>query len=109
MRTRCRHGDLAIIIKEEVGCESNLGRFVRVSGPKRLDAVQGVTWLIEPVTSHPFRYRKGGASGVVVVERGHDCRDLEHPDAWMIPVRPPKSRSKAAASRKLRAPEGASA
>ena len=36
MALRCKHGDLAVIVGEYPGCEANIGRIVRVSGPAHL-------------------------------------------------------------------------
>ena len=109
MGTRCRPGDLAMIIKDEVGCEGNIGRFVRVFGPKRVCLSHGATWLIDPVTSAPYVYMSSASDNRVVLLQHGQKQNIEHPDAWMIPIRPRKSRSKAAASRKLREFQGSAA
>ena len=94
MRTRCKHGGLAMIVKEEPGCEGNLGRFVRVFGPS-LDEVGVVWWRIEPVTA--TRWDFGGRPHFVEVP-GMPPQYLEQPDSWMLPIRQPKRRRGRASS-----------
>ncbi|MBN8519995.1 MAG: hypothetical protein J5X22_17090 [Candidatus Accumulibacter sp.] len=86
MNTRCKPGDLAIIIYDVPGCEENIGRVVHVSGPPAIDYKGQLTWLIMPVdTTEPyvidnpfdgtFRYMGYLESGI------------EHPDDWILPIR----------------------
>lgn len=86
MTTRCRPGDLAVIIRDEPGYEDNIGRIVRVHGPARLCEELGLTWLIVPLSEHPYGVRRySGKRADLVVKLGHV---VEHPDAWMEPIRP---------------------
>ena len=55
--SRCRPGDLAIIIRDEPGYEENIGRIVEVHGPAHLNFDHGLTWLIVPVTRQPYAVR----------------------------------------------------
>lgn len=86
MELRCREGELALIIREEPGCESNIGRIVTVSGPVIDCHPCGPTWLIEPVTLAPWsvcEYRDGSVSiGPITFEDR-----IDHPDAWLQPIR----------------------
>lgn len=86
MELRCREGELALIIREEPGCECNIGRIVTVHGPLEFSPGRGLTWLIEPVAPEPwavFEYRDGSvwASPITLDNM------IEHPDAWLQPIR----------------------
>lgn len=86
MELRCREGELALIIKEEPGCESNIGRTVTVHGPLEFCPGRGPTWLIEPVTLEPWsvcEYRDGSVwTRPITLEHR-----IEHPDSWLLPIR----------------------
>ncbi len=84
MNTRCNPGDLAIIIREEIGCESNIGRVVHVGGPLRRDVFGRPSWPIQPVTLEPWQ----------IVDVDDSIRFMQylelgifHPDAWLIPIK----------------------
>jgi len=86
MKTRCRPGDLAIILRDDPGYEENIGRIVEVHGPARQTCTMVLTWLIVPVTRQPY---------AVCTRNGKlfDCAltvedEIEHPDDWMMPIRP---------------------
>ena len=83
---RCRAGDLAIIVRDEPGCEANLGRFVKVHAPGVLTEEQGTTWLIVPVGDAPHRLVDVNDQLVERTIYLEDC--IEHPDEWMVPIRP---------------------
>lgn len=85
MELRCREGELALIIREEPGCECNIGRTVTVHGPLEFCPGRGPTWLIDPVEPEPWAvFRPDGAtwSGPITLEHR-----IEHPDAWLLPIR----------------------
>ena len=84
MNLRCKPGDLAIITREEPGCEANIGRMVRVSGPIATYAHCGPSWLITPITLEPWTYRVLGDGLRTVLSLPED---IDHPDSWMIPIR----------------------
>ena len=82
---RCRPGDLAIVVREEPGCEGNLGRIVEVDGPLAVDPELGLPcWLIRPVSGAPFTFIAGGRLRFEVVEWSSR---VELPDAWLLPIR----------------------
>jgi hypothetical protein len=84
---RCRDGDLALILREEPGCDVNIGRVVRVGGPLYVNPRRGPTWLIEPATGDPWTYLAHTGDGVITRPITFaDC--IEHPDAWLFPLRP---------------------
>lgn len=87
MELRCREGELALIIREEPGCECNIGRTVTVHGPLEFRPGRGMTWLIEPVANDPWTVRnfRGHVlwTGPVTLEHW-----VEHPDDWLLPIRP---------------------
>lgn len=86
MELRCREGELALIIREEPGCECNIGRTVTVHGPLEFRPDRGPTWLIEPMVNEPWTVRNfNGRSlwtGLVTIEHR-----IEHPDSWLLPIR----------------------
>jgi hypothetical protein len=85
---RCREHDLALVIYDTPNCSSNIGRVVRVRGPvirsHRSDNM--LTWLIRPVCRNHWAIVNvhGG-----LVKRSVRWADrIEHPDAWLLPLRP---------------------
>ncbi|GAB2587500.1 hypothetical protein GCM10027034_19840 [Ramlibacter solisilvae] len=85
MGTRCRPGDLAIIIKDEPGLEMNIGRFVNVHGPRLNDPDQGIMWITTPTTATPLPYIDP-STGVVSTDRRGLV--IYHQDDWLLPIRP---------------------
>lgn len=100
MKLRCKPGDLAIVIRDDVGYEANLGRFVRVSGPVETDRRGMRTWLIEPVDARAWAVGPPGAVPTYMTVRFRDL--VEHPDQWLLPVRgrKPRLRSKRTTARR---------
>lgn len=86
MKLRCREGEMALIIKEEPGCECNIGRTVTVRGPIVDRIGHGPTWLIEPVQPEPWAVREYGGQPVWIGVLT-SCDLIEHPDAWLLPLR----------------------
>lgn len=84
MSTRCKPGDLAIIMYDVPQCASNIGRLVEVSGPSAFNRRQQITWLIQPVTPEPYliNNRFNGSVRFMAYREG----DIEHPDEWMLPI-----------------------
>ena len=81
---RCRPGDRAIITRDFPGCAQNIGRIVEVSGPIKI--TRGLpTWLIRPLDGAPYTYRMtpGDIRTEPIAWQDH----IEHPDAWMHPLR----------------------
>lgn len=89
MQLRCKAGDLALIVHDEPGCESNIGHIVQVRGPVMHNPrLQLNCWLIKPVERQPWRVETSGTiSSEIVYWKSH----IEHPDCWMVPLRPPES------------------
>lgn len=87
MQLRCKEGDLALILHEEPGCESNIGRIVQVRGPMVIDSRALPCWLIKPVERQLWKVNDNGSiSSEVVFWKSL----IEHPDGWMVPLRPPE-------------------
>jgi hypothetical protein len=86
MNTRCKPGDLAIIISDVPQCADNIGRVVAVSGPPARDHNGHITWLIQPVTPKPYLINTTYDDSVQFM--GWQEPGIEHPDQWMIPIRP---------------------
>jgi hypothetical protein len=83
MADRCKIGDIALIIRDEAGCEDNIGRMVNVLGPKRVASCGATTWLIEPVIGTRITYI--ATSGKVTTGK---AILIEHWDQWLLPIRP---------------------
>ncbi len=94
MRLRCRPGDLAIIIRDDVGYEANLGRFVRVDGPLETNHRGMKTWLIQPVDAREWAVGPPGAVPTYMTVRFSDL--VEHPDQWLLPIRGRKTKARSA-------------
>ncbi len=80
---RCKPGDLAIILNDLPGGETNIGRVVEIFGPLEQTEDIGPTWLIVPVSRAEYAVHKNHGIVRMVVGRGHL---IEHPDAWMMPI-----------------------
>lgn len=82
MKTRCRPGDLAMIINEDPGYEENISRIVSVHGPMRTDHQLGPMWLIVPLTAHPYAVMSLNGFKQTYQVTLEDS--VEHADNWMI-------------------------
>jgi len=87
MKLRCREGDLALIIREEPGCEGNIGRIVTVRGPLNITPDRGPSWLIKPVQAEPWAVRNYRLQDIWIGIVTHNDL-IEHPDEWLLPIRP---------------------
>ncbi len=91
-KLKCRPGDLAVVMRDEEGCESNVGRVVRVRGPVDHDWRGYPTWLITPYRAEGYVWRRAGDPSGVFAYTGED--NIEHPDRWLMPLRKPKGTGK---------------
>jgi hypothetical protein len=98
MSTRCKPGDLAIIMYDVPQCMTNIGRVVEISGPAEYDRHGRLTWLIQPVTPEPYLIHTSHDDTVRVM--GYPEPGIEHPDEWMQPV---QSRSASGSAEERRA------
>lgn len=84
---RCRPGDLALVIYDEESCATNIGRLVRVRGPLEADSQSCLpSWLIRPLDRRLWRV--AFPSGWVQSMRVGWIDRVEHPDAWLLPIKP---------------------
>lgn len=83
MTDRCKIGDVAIITRDEVGCEANVGRMMHVMGPRKVSPKRGTMWVIKPVVGTTMAYLEVDGS----VGFG-EATEIEHRDAWLLPIRP---------------------
>ncbi len=83
MSDRCKLGDIAIIIKEQPGCEDNIGLVVNVLGPRRVYPDRGTTWTIKPVRGKTMAYLDYDGTPAFGT-----ATNIEHEDAWLLPIRP---------------------
>lgn len=87
MKLRCKDGDLAVITWDHPGCRQNIGRVVQVQGPVRDDGY-GPAWRIRPITESLYVFLD--LDGSIGRESVTWESRIDHPDAWMIPIRPKK-------------------
>jgi hypothetical protein len=100
MSTRCKPGDLAIIMYDVPQCAANIGRVVEISGPAEYDPEGRLTWLIQPVTAEPYLINTNHDDSVRVMEFPEP--GIEHPDEWMQPVQHRSAPDRAEERRALR-------
>ena len=91
MKTRCKPGDLAVIVREEPGCKKNIGKIVEVRGPIRMSETKGPQWVIRSMNTRGHWFVRRPKSGLIVrLYRGLRWdHDVDHPDAWMVPIMGP--------------------
>ena len=88
MSLRCKAGDLALVVYDEPGCESNIGRAVEVRGPVAINPRIGLRcWLIQP-TGSSRHWRVADDSGWILTKTVSWGSRIEHPDAWLLPIPP---------------------
>ena len=93
MRTRCKPGDLAVILFDEPECLGNVGRLVRVHPTLQVNQELNLDcWLIVPLTDDDWFVSMGDGS-ICAFPVGLEDR-IEHPDAWMMPIREEKKRKR---------------
>ncbi len=89
MKLNCRAGDLALVIHDEPICAKNIGRLVRIKGPLAYNSYYGrPCWLVYPIAPAPYyvlsKYDKEGVDGRRITDQDR----IDHPDAWLMPIRP---------------------
>lgn len=86
MATRCKPGDIAVIIYDEPDCLANVGRLVRVHPSLELNLELNLfCWLIEPLKDDPWYFSE--VNGTIKVKPVSVASQVEHPDAWMLPIK----------------------
>lgn len=82
---RCKHGDLAIIVHDFLGCEGNIGVIVQVVGPPESHpATENICWGIKPVKRRKLWFVCERLSQQQYVSKQNKAL---HPDAWLLPIR----------------------
>lgn len=101
MRTRCKPGDIAVILFDEPECLGNVGRLVRVHPTLQLNRELNLgCWLIVPLTDDDWFVSMANGS-ICTYPVGLEDR-IEHPDAWMLPIQDkPRLKRRVAITRKL--------
>lgn len=86
--TWCKQGDIAVIIRDEPGCEANVGTLVRV-GRECTDFPEhyGVMWVIEPLTPGPHPVLIGVEGSGRELYLSWDEGPRSHFDGWLRPIR----------------------
>ena len=91
MTTRCKDGDIAIIINETPLCAGNLGRIVHVRGPYQYIDILGLHgWVIKPVNNQKMWVQLRRDPPKAVFDRVYWNNPRCLPDAWLLPLRRPK-------------------
>ena len=86
MKLRCRPGDIAIIINDDIECKGNIGRFVKVYGPKLHMGEYGYCWKIVPLSPEGLYILEKGKLEITQNIQLED--NILHPDKWLKPIRP---------------------
>lgn len=87
MQLICRDGDLALVVQDEDVGVANIGKLVRVKGPMNFNQqLRRVCWLIEPVKAEMWSWTT--TAGVLKTGIVAFATNVEHPDAWLSPLRP---------------------
>ena len=85
MTTRCKDGDIAIVINEPPLCAGNLGRFVHVRGPYQYIDILGFHgWVIKPVNNQKMWVQLRRDPPKVVFDRVYWNNPRCLPDAWLL-------------------------
>jgi hypothetical protein len=90
MGLRCKEGDLAVIVGELPGCESNIGRIVQVRGPAQINEQCGglICWIIRPINRKKMINLYD--PDMHINERVTWKSNIKLPDCWLIPIRSPQ-------------------
>jgi len=84
--TRCRAGDLAIVVHEDLRCAHNLGRLVQVTAPAQPTTDAGAPcWRLRPVHAARWAAVAPGARRARL-HRVNGHRVWQLPDAWLWPL-----------------------
>ena len=82
---RCKAGDTAIILFDEPECLGNVGRLVKVHPTLQINhRLELECWLIEPLDGLPWFIAEN--DGTISHEVVSLSSNIEHPDAWMLPI-----------------------
>jgi len=86
MKLRCKDGDIALVTQDEKGCEANIGKLVKVTGPVEKNIRGQASWLIEPLDRRLWWCvsTTGALEYLAVTFK----TGVDHPDAWLLPIDP---------------------
>lgn len=88
MTTRCKNGDVAIVLRDSPGCEANIGRLVEVRGPCSSSCYPGmVSWWIKQIDRNA-KWCVFETDGSITMEWLTWSSKVQHPDTWLLPIRP---------------------
>ena len=83
----CKPGDIAVITWDEAPVFSNVGKLVRVCAQSGYEPGFGLLWFIRPINhSDNHLFIDGWDNGVVKL-RLPDDHHINHPDAWLRPLK----------------------
>lgn len=84
MSTRCKPGDIAVIVEDFPEREKNIGRLVAIRGPSAINEMGQITWLITPLTDEPYIVNTRTPRRFRLMSLWQP--NIEHPDSWMTPI-----------------------
>ena len=88
MAWKCKHGDLAIIIKETPQCRANIGLIVQVRGPMQyIDFLNLQGWRVKPI-HHKKVWVETLTNNIAELQTIYWKYPRCIPDAWLLPIRP---------------------
>lgn len=87
MGLRCKDGDMAVIVGDVPGCEGNIGCIVQVRGPT-VQLCGYICWRIKPLDKRKILIREH--NGKIVSEKVFWNSRIQHPDCFLVPIRPPE-------------------
>ena len=83
----CKRGDIAVITWDEAPVFSNIGKLVRVVLDAGYEPGFGLLWFIKPINySDNHLFIDGRDNGIVKLRLPSD-NDINHPDAWLRPLK----------------------
>lgn len=88
MKLRCKHGDLAAIVREYPVCEANIGRLVQIRGSAVVTEQSGelLSWVIKPVSLAKMVNLQ--IRDILIAEHVTWKKCIRMPDCWLIPICP---------------------
>lgn len=85
MKLRCKLGDLAMITRDVPSCTANIGKLAKITEGLETNRIGQRTWGIEPLNPSTYLVNDWDGNVIGVAQPGEL---LDHPDEWMVPIRP---------------------
>ena len=87
MGLRCKDGDMAVIVGDVPGCEGNIDCIVQVRG-STIKLSGYICWRIKSLDNRKILIRE--FNGTIVSEKVFWKSRIQHPDCFLVPIRPPE-------------------